>query len=28
MQPGDSEDTSVNRILHYFQGVGLLDAWT
>jgi len=27
MQPGDFEDTSVNRMLHFVQGVGLLDAW-
>ena len=26
MQPGDFEDTSVNRILHFVQSVGLLDA--
>jgi hypothetical protein len=26
MQPGDCEDMSINRLLHFVQGAGLLDA--
>jgi len=26
MQPGEFEDMSTNRILHFVQGAGLLDA--